>query len=291
MDEVTSILGILPVAIRASEILGVDSQLRDQWRHLLENMAELPTVRDSETGRMRFYSGRPFYTYDLFTLETTDQELKKLADATFFPGEVDFDKTIHILSRSCISAATLGRSDLIKMMLPNYIRCLSPQTDFCYYEQTGRTGALANRMTLREGVNAIGAQRLGLVCDSLHLALCQSVPAGPAQDTVIRVFEAWPKDWDAKFTLLCRGGFLVTSSMQKGEIEFIEIYSQLGEQCRVRNPWSGQEVTIYRNAKKWKKVDGSLLKFDTAKNDSFVLVVNDKSLDQLKKSVLADNKQ
>jgi len=292
MDEVAAMRGILPVAIRASEILGIDGELRSYWRDLLVNMVELPTVRDSQTGRLRFYSDRPFYTYDLFTLETKDEEMVKLADATFMPGGVKPDKTIHILSRACLSAATLGRSDLIKMMLPNYIRCLSPQTDFCYYEQTGMTGALANRMTLREGVNAIGAQRLGLVCDALHLALCQSVPAGPAQNTVIRLFAAWPRAWDAEFTLLCRGGFLVTSSMRKGDIEFVEIYSQADAECRLRNPWPKKRLTIYRNGKAWKDTDGSsLVKFPTVKGESFVLVRKGTRQGRLRRTIAIEQMQ
>jgi len=272
MDEIAAMRGILPAAIRASEILGIDEDLRAAWRELLDDLAPLPTTTDQQTGLLRYSSHRPFYTYDLFTLETQDPEMVNLAKAAFSPNGIDAKSRIHILDRRSIAAAILGRSDIIKRWLPDQVRCLFPEKDFCYFVQTGKTAVLANRMTLREGVNAIGAQRLGIVADAVHLALCQSIPPGPAQDPVIRVFAAWPREWDAEFTLLCRRGFLVTSSMQNGKIEFFEIKSQLGGECRLRNPWPKAEVTLYRDGKKWKNVEGSLFSFQTSGNQIFLLV-------------------
>ena len=286
MDEMAAMHGILPVAIKASEILGTDVKLRAAWRDLLDNLAPLPTTTDQVTGKRRFNSTRPLYSFDLFTLETNDPETIRVADAAFFPNGISPDMTVHILSRESLAAAMLGRADAIRLLLPGQIRCTSPETDFCYFVQTGRTGVLANRMTLREGVNALGAQRLGLAGDALHLALCQSVPPGPGQDAVIRVFPAWPKDWNAQYTLLCRGAFLVTSSMQKGQIEFVEIKSQLGGECRLRNPWGEAEVTLYRDGRKWKNMMGSLLKFETRKNQVFVIVPKGFSPSQFKRVVL-----
>ena len=285
MDEMASMHGILPIAIRASEILKVDAGLRPVWREMLDNLAPLPTTNDRQTGLLRYRSHRPFYTFDLYTLETEDPEKIRLAEATFFPHGADAKREAHILDRTPIAAAMLGRSDIVKRWLPDQIRCLWPERDFCYFVQTGRTGVLANRMTLREGVNAIGAQRLGIIADALHLALCQSVPPGPGREPVIRVFAAWPKDWDAEYTLLCRRGFLVTSSVKKGRIEFVEIESQLGGQCRLRNPWPGAEVTLYRNQEKWKDSNGSLLEFETVKGQTFVVVAKGTSPSQFKRVI------
>jgi len=286
MDEIAAMRGILAVAIRASEILDVDEELRDAWRELLGSLVPLPTIKDPESDLRRYSSHRPFYTYDLVTLETKDPEVLRLAKETFFPDGIDSKSGIHILDRTPIAAAMLGRPDIIKAWLPNQIRCLTPETDFCYFVQTGRTSVLANRMTLREGVNAIGVQRLGIVADALHLALCQSVPPRPGQDSVIRVFAAWPRDWDAAYTLLCRGGFLVTSSMQNGRIEFVEIKSQVGGECRLRNPWPGAEVTLYRDGRRWKDMRGSMLRFETDKEQIFVVVPKGVLPSQFKRVIL-----
>jgi hypothetical protein len=288
MEEVGAMRGILPAAIKASEILGVDKDLRAGWRELLDNLTPLPTVEDVETGLRRYNTQGALLFYDLVTLENDDPETVSLSKATFLPRGMDPNMPVHALSRSSVLAAKMGRSDVLRVVLPKQIRCLAPDTGFCYFVQTGRTGALANRMTLREGVNAIGVQRLGLAAEAVQLALCQSVPPGPTQDAVIRVFAAWPSDWDAAFTLLCRGGFLVTSSMQSGRIEFVEIKSQVGGQCRLRNPWPDTEVTLFRNGGKWKDMSGSLLKFETDRDQIFVVVPKGVSRSQFKRVILGE---
>ena len=134
----------------------------------------------------------------------------------------------------------------------------------------------------------MSVEDIGAASDALHLALCQGVPAGPGGETVIHVFAAWPKCWDAAFTLLCRGAFLVTSSMRKGTIEFVEIKSRASSQCRLHNPWSGAKVTVYRDGKKWKSLEGSLLKFETTKGRLFVIVPEGLSPSQYKRVVPAE---
>ena len=42
-EEISSMMGLLPATIRASEILGVDADMRPLWRELLSNLAPLPT--------------------------------------------------------------------------------------------------------------------------------------------------------------------------------------------------------------------------------------------------------
>jgi hypothetical protein len=131
-------------------------------------------------------------------------------------------------------------------------------------------------MDLREGYQTTSVQRLGRAAYALHNALYQSVPEGPGQEPVIRVFPAWPREWNAQYTLLCRGGFLVSSSMQEGKIEFVEILSQKGAICRLRNPWPSTEVTVFKNGKKLKNLEGTLLSFKTQSDDRFVIVPGEK---------------
>jgi hypothetical protein len=57
---------------------------------------------------------------------------------------------------------------------------------------------------------------------------------------VIRVFPAWPKEWNARFKLAARGGFLVEASVKNGVVEFVELESLAGAECRLRNPWTGE---------------------------------------------------
>jgi len=89
----------------------------------------------------------------------------------------------------------------------------------------------------------------------------------------LNVFAAWPKNWNAQFTLAARGRFLVTASWADGEPEFVEISSQGGRPCRIRNLWPAvKPITIYRNGTAWKTVEGALLTFDTEPDGRYLLV-------------------
>ena len=116
-------------------------------------------------------------------------------------------------------------------MIPAQIEARVPERGTAYRGGAG----LANRMTLREGPQALDAQRLGRAAEALHLALLRSNPPAPGEDPVIEPFAAWPNEWDAKFKLGARGGFVVTGSK-----DAIEVEALVGGECRLRNPWTGQ---------------------------------------------------
>jgi len=60
---------------------------------------------------------------------------------------------------------------------------------------------------------------------------------------VIRVFPAWPKDKDARFTSLrAQGGFLVTAEQKARTVVKLEITSTVGGKLRLLNPWTGRLV-------------------------------------------------
>jgi hypothetical protein len=164
-----------------------------------------------------------------------------------------------VLSKLPLVAAILGRADAVEQLIPNQV--LRPEVPI-----------LANRMDLREGEQTTSVQRLGNPADALHTALCQDLPPGPGQPPVIRVFAAWPRKWDAEYTLLCRGGFLVTSAMHHGEIQFVEIQSQSGGDCRLRNPWGAGPVELHRNGHQSVALSGDLLQINTARGGDIILV-------------------
>jgi hypothetical protein len=296
-EDLSALRGLLPAAIRAAEILGVDVELRAAWREFLDNLAPLPTSdhpealkRDGYQGPRVFVRGLrpavragaaflpdanslPMWFFDLCFLESRDQELLETARATFstyFRDGITEATPVSVLSKLAIAASALGRADAARFLIPNQIRVLRQERATAY--RGG--GVLANRMTLREGPQALDAQRLGRAAEGLHLALLQSAAPSPGGDPVIRVFPAWPKEWDASYTLLARGGFLVTSSIQKGRIGFVELESQAGSECRLRNPWGESEVSLYRNGKKSENLQGSLLRFPTRKGERVVVVAS-----------------
>lgn len=270
-EELSSLYAILPVVLRASEILRVDAALRPAWQELLDHLASLPQshgpaptwvkaldpVTKGSASALPDGNTMPMWVFDLCTLENPDAETMKIANATYdayFRNGVNHRTRVGVLSKLGVTAAMMGRAEHVRYLLPNQI-------------DSQEAAPLANRMDLREGQQTTSVQRLGRAADTLHNALCQSIPALPGKEPVIRVFPAWPKEWDASFALLARGAFLVGSSMKAGKIESVRIESQAGGECRLRNPWPGATVTLERRGGPTQNLSGDLLRFATTKGE------------------------
>ena len=135
-------------------------------------------------------------------------------------------------------------------MLASYYRAFQP---------------MANGWGLFEGADqAHSIEILGCISMVLQEGLLQSVSPRPGQPEVISVFPAWPKEWEASFRLLARGGFLVTSAIHEGAVGFVELESRLGETCRLRNPW-GKPCLVSQIGGTARELDGDILRFGTKK--------------------------
>ncbi|MGA9406140.1 MAG: DUF5703 domain-containing protein [Bacteroidota bacterium] len=262
-EELLAMHVMLPIAIRASEILDVDAELRPVWKEILDNLTPIPSSID------------PASYYDLCNIGTENKELfESVLDAynkRYLNGVNDKTK-VDVLSRDAVAAANLGLADRVKYLIPSQIR--SFKEDNCDYIGTGESGVgvIRNRLMLREGPGAIECERLGLAAQALILALLQSVPPSPGKEPVNYIFPAWPKEWDAQYTLAAQDAFLITASMKNGQIEFVEINSQKGGVCRVQNPWPGTELIIYRNGKKAENISGKLLVINTEQREIIILM-------------------
>ncbi len=282
VEEISAMMGILPVAIKASEVLNLDADLRPLWKELLQNLAPLPLssefskfkgkpvtfvksllpVRNGNASDLPDLNTMPVWCFDLCTLESKDQQRMKIANNTFdayFPEGINDKTSAGTLTMLPAVGALLGRKDATRYLIPNQMKALNKPV-------------MDNRMDDMEGYQATTAERLGRSSEALQNALCQSVPPTPGEEAIIRVFPAWPEAWDARFQLLCRGNFLVSSSYRNGEIEFVKIKSQKGKKCRIRNPWIGSEIDIYENNKKIKSQGGDLISFQTQTNGQYTIV-------------------
>jgi hypothetical protein len=293
-EEMAAMHGMLPIARKAAEILGVDAELRAAWADLEQHLAPLASNASPDSPRPR-KSGEPEVWiaglppvrhgniaalgliparhYDLCTVETEDQAMRATTNATFDAqySQIDGNTEFHVLDTAGTVAANLGRADAIRYILPNQLRSTGAEHEFCDWPGSGKKAVLANRMTLREGPGAIGAERIGRVAEALHAALLQSGPPRPGGEPVIHVFPAWPREWNAAYTLSARGGFLVTSSIAGGTVEFVELRSRAGRECRIRNPWGEASVSLFRNGEHSEDRRGSMLVFNTSKQETILL--------------------
>jgi hypothetical protein len=184
---------------------------------------------------------------------------------------VNENTVVRVLARTAVAAANFGLSEDVKYLIPAQIRS-SPEN--CDVEGAGESGLgpLRNRLMLREGPGAIECQRLGNAINATCKALLQSVPVSPEKEPVNYIFPAWPKEWDAQFTLAARDAFLISASQVGGQIEFVEIQSGKGGKCLVQNPWDGKELTVYRNGKRSNNASGQLLSLSSKAGEIITLV-------------------
>ncbi|MEI6679174.1 MAG: DUF5703 domain-containing protein [Mariniphaga sp.] len=283
VEEISSMMGILPVAIKASEILNTDTNLRPLWKELLQNLSPLPMSSEfpelkgqplrhvksllpvqvgGEASAMPDLNTMPVFCFDLCTLESKDTMMLRVANNTFnayYPNGIKENTVTGTLCMLPIVGAMLGRSEATKYLIPNQMKALTKPV-------------LENRMDQMEGLQATTCERLGRASDALHNALVQSIPSKPGEPTIIRVFPAWPKEWDAQFNLLCRGNFMVSSSYENGEVAYVKIKSQAGVDCTIRNPWGSDTVDIYAGIKKLKTISGDLISFKTKANGQYFLI-------------------
>jgi len=165
---------------------------------------------------------------------------------------------VRVLARTAVDATNLGLADDAKYLIPAQIRSSAENCDDVGAGESGLR-PLRNRLMLREGPGAIECQRLGNAINATCKALLQSVPDSPGKEPVNYIFPAWPKEWDAQFTLAARNAFLISASQVNGQVEFVEIQSGKGGQCLVQNPWPGKELTVYRNGKQSRNMTGNVL--------------------------------
>jgi hypothetical protein len=173
------------------------------------------------------------------------------------------------LSQAAVTAARMGKADDLRFMLPNQIRCLSPEHDFCDIRGSGsaQRPVLMNRMTLREGPGAIDAERLGRIADALQSALLQSFPPQPGGEPILHLLPAWPAQWDARFHLPARGGFQVSATIRQGKVRDVAITSSVASEFRLKNPWPGSAVMAGN-----RELAGDVLAFPTPAGETTHLV-------------------
>lgn len=286
-EDLSAMRGVLAVAVRAAEVLETDAPLRAQWRELLDHLAPLPTSADPDAlkpadyaGPRVFVRGRtpavnargftpdgnslPMWFFDLCNLDSPDREMLGLANATFDRslrgGPPSVETPVGVLSKLAVAGVTLGRVEATRFLVPNQMRGLTAEREGVY--RGGRP--LANRLALREGAQALDAQRLGRAADALQLALLNSAPSAPAAEPALRLFAAWPAEWEATFTLRARGAFVVTASQKAGRVTSVEIVSEAGAPCRLHNPWGEAEVLVQCDSSPTvERVKGALLTIPT----------------------------
>lgn len=296
IDDLVMMRGIYKTVVAASEILGVDADLRDAWDEMYRRLPPYPTSEMEDAVSVHSHPDgfvtyavcrkpchlewigntndcrlRMLHNFDLVNLETkkTDPEGFELANRSYEATEVgrklmhgkcpDFMGGGFALNFGLVEAARLGRTDIVRTGLPALL------TQFTANQYQG-----ANRLAWYASREACSIQELGVYSDGLQEPLLQSIANGAGNmEPVIYVFPAWPMEWDASFELLAKGAFLVHSKVEKGEIPYVRICSQKGGVCRLHNPWPGRAATVSSEQGKVSAAACETITFDTSAGQEY----------------------
>ncbi|MCU1422526.1 MAG: hypothetical protein JWN36_2177 [Microbacteriaceae bacterium] len=132
---------------------------------------------------------------------------------------------------------------------------------------TEATSNSFNNMAIHH--NGGGIENLNVTTSGLDEMLLQSF------QNDIKVFADWPTATNAKFgDLAASGGFLVSSDLEGGAVQYLRVVSQKGGSVTFTNPWPGQTLALYRNGASAGTVSGSTITVTTSANDVIHLAPN-----------------
>jgi hypothetical protein len=107
------------------------------------------------------------------------------------------------------------------------------------YKQIGVAGAKRRIDAPTQPFVQCGLETLSILAEAVNELLLQS------WDQTIRIFPATPAEWPAAFTLRATGGFIVSSEKERGgPAKYLLVTSELGNECRLANPWPGQAISL-----------------------------------------------
>jgi alpha-L-fucosidase 2 len=255
ITDLAAVRSLFPITIATAGKLGVDADLVPTWQSVLDNLVPYPT------------DGTNYLPYQPpETAPTMNDE--NVASEIIWPYSVtgidapDYAKAVstwkarpapysNVWANDAIQAARLGLGDEanqgMKTMLQKY--------------QNYPNGFTNNTNGVFE--------YLGVHLSVMNESLLQSY------NDKIRVFPALPTDTTlvTRFSLLAKGGFLVSSEREAGDIKYVGLKSLYGNAATVENPWGTQAVQVRNLADNSITLSSSAaeLTFNTVTNGVYVV--------------------
>jgi len=275
-DALAGIRAIFPEFIRLARQFARDDGLRERCQDVLSNLAEPPRGIWTEKGEVlpapdvyapamavaKNYQRRnaenpALYRAAPFSLSGIDSADRETARLTFARRIAPLG---HGWSMDAIWAARLGLAEEACTLAAEHAR------KFQRFRYGGWTSN--DSRAFPDGLSVVPfLDAGGLSAYALQEILLQS------HNGVIRVLPAVAKGWSGTFRLRAEGGFLVTASFRNQVADRIEIESLLGKECIIANPW-GAKCQVRRGAQVTLSSDAPLLRFKTAKGETYTLARN-----------------
>ena len=284
INDLAAFPALLEKLIEASNTLNVDAELRALWQERMEKLARPKTEEASvqaarlSGGSLRYQPHDPPRTSEMnsqnpeldvvwpYNRVGLHQEgLSGFDFPTAMNSYLDRKRPLNIWTPEPIVAARLGMGDES-------------------FKQT--IAMIARSQTRPNGIHYDGNgmfESNALMVTAVNEELLQSY------NDKIAVFPAVISDpeFHSRFTLLARGGFLVSSEYADGDVLYISLISQLGGRATVINPWGqGNQVRItdLSSNSTLLESDAEELSFDTVKGGRYLVELVGWELDPRKDS-------
>ena len=248
----------LRAAIRASEILGLDADMRSEFRDRLENMAG--------------DDGRP--PLKLTGLEKELREANPPEFSAAYPYQVSGD---NVPKRKPWPAEDSWLYQWYFGQYPWFLmqrvrnHGFDPALDYPAFQEMIRRWRHPNGLVwamAKANYGNAGAWTESLGCFApLQEMMFQSWGG------VLRFFPCWPKDLDARFEgFRAEGAFLVKGAWEKGALREVEIFSEKGSKCRLEKPWKdGLKVVGPAETEVNLVAEGNFVTFETVAGGTYKL--------------------
>jgi hypothetical protein len=302
--------------INAAKILHTDQSKIKQWQQIVDHLWPIPYQTVPDVDEVIAHAWNPDGSI-FPKLEERGPWLSHMSASTssVFPANLlgidqknnrEFNAmtsmishrspSVNAISPEPIVAARLGMGNEVLKMMQNGIRRLqhfsqglfynidhwynlslymdsvkkpdiTTQRDYVYDERAHYPNKLPAKPFIQ-----CGLEPLSIYGAAVNEMLLQS------NEGKIRIFPAIPDDWATSFKLLARGAFVVSSVKQKdGSIPGIFIESLKGNVCRVVNPWTDSDISVFCLDEKKKKInhkiqEKNVIVFNTLSNHNYLIV-------------------
>ena len=111
----------------------------------------------------------------------------------------------------------------------------------------------------------ISTEGLAVAATAINESLLQSY------DGIMKIFPAFPATRNGRFTLHAVGGFVVSSEIKSGEVQWISIKSLSGNPCKLELPWDKAVVQSNLNNRK-QTINGNFVEIKTKANEVIMIL-------------------
>jgi hypothetical protein len=276
LADLTLIRFLFNAYLRSVEILDLRSEKKTvkEVKKILNHFPDYPTAVSEKYGEV-------FVSVEGESTETVYNVPCHLL--TVFPGEDhglhSDEETLKILANSKRNSQNEGGNEVVFQHLQ---AARIGMLDLEFFKRAVNYTIIENGTSTDLSLQAKGRytdhtnfkfmEEMGIWFENFGLPAVINECLMQSYNGIIRMFPNWPDDRDAGFSKLrAAGGFLVSSSIVNGDVQWIEVYSEYDNELSIYNPWDGEEVQIAVDDAERPNVKGDLLSIDVKKGQKVVL--------------------